>query len=296
MWISKTIREANQRRAVLKGHVGLVPTMGALHDGHLLHIQRCRALADHVLVSIFVNPTQFGPQEDFDSYPRPIKDDLATCASAGVDGVFWPNTHQMYPPQRIAINFNIPILATILEGQFRPTYFAGVCHVVCKLFNILKPHIATFGCKDYQQLKIIEALVANLAMPVQIVPIKTVRDPDGLALSSRNAYLDAAARCRALGLSKALHHAQTLIEREGQTEPTVVERAMSDILLAHQMVIDYAVVRHPRTLGKLDVINPAKPGGVVALAAGRVGHVRLIDNLLIAANRSPMPISTRPLA
>lgn len=281
MWIAKTIREARRQRDALSGRVCFVPTMGALHAGHVSLMQAGHCLADHVLVSIFVNPTQFGPAEDLTRYPRPIENDLALCEQAGVAGVFEPSVEEIYPPGRPACEVTVPALANMLEGHHRPGHFAGVCRVVAKLFNIVQPDVACFGQKDYQQLRVIQAMVNDLDMPVTIAELATVREPDGLAMSSRNVYLTPAQRHHALGLYKALSEARMLVEEEEETDPAVVETAMRQVLVAHHVEPDYAVVRHPLTLTPIDSINPKLTGGVVALIAGRLGNVRLIDNMVL---------------
>jgi pantoate--beta-alanine ligase len=258
--------------------------MGALHEGHASLIRAAKVLADDVVVSIFVNPTQFGPGEDFERYPRPLDRDLALCTQAGASGVFHPSPGEMYPGLAAgACLVTIPALAGILEGAVRPTHFQGVCRVVAKLLNIIQPDVACFGRKDYQQLKIIEAMVADLNMPVRIVGLPTVREADGLARSSRNVYLSAEQRPHAIALYQALSAARELVEQEGETDPAAVEAAMHAALAGqHVNAIDYAVVRHPQTLAPVDCIEPQITGGVVALIACRFGSVRLIDNMVLA--------------
>lgn len=281
MWIAETVAQMRQHRARLAGIVGFVPTMGALHAGHLSLIEQAARLADHVIVSIFVNPTQFGPNEDFDRYPRPIQQDLELCRQAGVHGVFHPSIAEMYPPGQIACDLDVPQLTSDLEGKFRPGHFRGVCRVVAKLFNIVQPHLACFGKKDYQQLLVVQAMTADLALPIRIVPCETVREPDGLAMSSRNSYLSPDQRRQATGIYKALCQARHMVEVLGETDPRKVEQAMHQVLLSHGFAVDYAVVRHPHTLAELDSINPQLTGPVVALIAARLGQVRLIDNMLL---------------
>jgi pantoate--beta-alanine ligase len=279
MIVRTTIEAFRAERARL-GPVAFVPTMGALHEGHLSLIRRARELADHVVVSVFVNPTQFGPHEDLEAYPRPIEHDLARCRDEGVDLVFNPSVEQMYPVDQPAVVVDVPAMTTILEGARRPGHFVGVCRVVAKLFDIVQPRLACFGRKDYQQLKVIEAMTRGLCMPIEIVGCRTIRDADGLALSSRNAYLDAAQRRRALGLSSAVREGVRLIA-DGEVDPAVVEEAMRQVMAAYDVATEYAVVRHPDTLGELDVIGA--PGDTaVCLVAGKVGDVRLIDNMSAA--------------
>lgn len=281
MQIARTIEET---RLASRGRPGppvaLVPTMGALHEGHLSLVRRARELAGRVVVSIFVNPTQFGPGEDLTRYPRPMDRDLEMCREAGVDLVFSPTVDEIYPPQEIETIIDVPSLTTILEGAQRPGHFIGVCRVVAKLLNIVQPTVACFGMKDYQQLRVVEAMVAAMCLPVSIERCPTVREPDGLAMSSRNIYLDPTQRRHALGLSKALREAEQLIG-DGEISPARVESAMRQVIQAHHIEMDYAVVRDARTLGTVDMINPALEP-VACLVAGRLGDVRLIDNVVIS--------------
>ena len=281
MQIANTVAECRARRAELAGTVALVPTMGALHKAHLALVERARALADHVAVSIFVNPTQFGPHEDYDQYPRMLETDLQRCAQAGVDLAFTPDVSQMYPPQALDTQIEVPDLSSVLEGEARPGHFAGVCRVCMKLFQIVQPDVAVFGQKDYQQLKVIEAMVDDLLLPLRIEAAPTGRESDGLAISSRNAYLTDEQRRHAVGMYRALQQARALVEDEGETDPAAVEYAMRDVLAAHHLAVRYAVVRHPATLQPLDAIEPALTGGVVALIAAHLGGVRLIDNMVL---------------
>lgn len=281
MWTAKTVADLRRQRLALKGRIAFVPTMGALHAGHIALVEAARGLADHVLVSIFVNPTQFAPHEDFNRYPRPIERDLAMCEAAGVAGVFNPGVDDVYPPAVPPCDVSIPSMAGILEGAIRPGHFAGVCRVVLKLFNLTQPHVACFGQKDLQQLRVIDAMVADLNLPLAIQPVPTLREPDGLAMSSRNVYLNPEERRHAIGLSKALKEGRALIEAGGESEPLRVEAAMRQVLLAHHIQPDYAVVRHPTTLAPLDSIDLKLTHGVALLVAGRLGSVRLIDNVLL---------------
>ena len=285
MWIAQTIDEIRAHRSKAPPPVALVPTMGALHAGHLSLIDVAKRHGKTVIVSVFVNPTQFGADEDLDSYPRPARHDLAECEAAGVDGVFQPTASEIYPPEVPASHVEVPVIADDLEGRTRPGHFAGVCRIVAKLFNIIQPDIACFGQKDFQQLRVIQAMVADLNMPIGIIECPTIRDVDGLALSSRNSYLTSEQRRHALGLFKALSEAKMMVCSAGETDPSVVERAMQQVMAAHQVEVDYAVVRHRLTLAPLDSIDMGLTGGVVALVAGRVGSVHLIDN---------MPLSIEP--
>lgn len=272
-----TITELRGYRKAVTRPIALVPTMGALHDGHIALIDAAKRLTEEVWVSIFVNPTQFGPSEDLSRYPRPIESDLAACAAAGVSVVFNPPPEEVYPPGVIASELDVPSLTAEFEGTHRPGHFVGVCRVVLKLLNLCQPTFACFGQKDYQQLRAVEAMVADLNLPVAIQRVPTVREPDGLALSSRNRYLDDEQRSHAVGLYKALQLANQMIVDDGHTDPAAVESAMQQVLRAYHITPDYAAVRHPHTLAAMDLID--RP--VVALIAGRLGPVRLLDNLII---------------
>lgn len=272
-----TIAELREHRRSVAEPIALVPTMGALHAGHLELIEQAKRLSDTVWVSIFVNPAQFGPNEDLARYPRPIEDDLAACERLGVSAVFHPEPDEVYPPSAVPSTVDVPSLTGEFEGAHRPGHFAGVCRVVLKLFNLCQPRYACFGQKDYQQLVVIEALTADLNLPIAIHRVPTVRESDGLAMSSRNRYLSEDERAHAVGLYKALCLAERMIKEDGHLDPSAVESAMAQALAAHHIQPDYAALRDPRTLAPLDTID--RP--VVALVAGRLGPVRLLDNLLI---------------
>ncbi|MEM6755847.1 MAG: pantoate--beta-alanine ligase [Planctomycetota bacterium] len=263
--------------------LALVPTMGALHDGHLALIDRARdpeATHDRparaVVVSVFVNPTQFGPGEDFDRYPRDLERDLALLSKRSVDAVFTPTADQLYPPGRPEVAIDLPELTAPLEGEHRPGHFAGVCRVCLKLFNLAQPDYAVFGEKDYQQLAVMRAMVADLDLPMTILACPTVREPNGVAMSSRNRYLSTVHRSHARGLSRALAAAQKA-HAHGNTDPVALEHAMQVVLTAHHLDIDYAVVRHAETLQPLDADASAPPDARLILAA-HAGKTRLIDN------------------
>ncbi len=278
MQVTTTIAETRRERSKL-GRLALVPTMGALHEGHLSLVRRAREVADHVAVSIFVNPTQFGPNEDLDRYPRPIERDLALCKSQGVSLVWNPPAEHVYPPNELETTIDVPPLTDKLEGAHRPGHFVGVCRVVTKLLNVFHPELACFGMKDFQQLRVIEAMTAAMCLPVEIVRCPTVREADGLAMSSRNQYLSDDDRRHALGLHKALEEARQLVAAE-EPDPDRVERAMRQVLEMHHAEVDYAVAREPRTLEPIDMINVALEP-VICLVAARVGNTRLIDNMLM---------------
>ncbi len=268
---------ARARRAGLV--VGLVPTMGALHDGHVRLIERCRADAGWVAVSIFVNPTQFGPNEDFTRYPRTLEDDLARCREAGADLVFAPTPQAIYPRGAPSTWVEVPGLSDVLEGASRPGHFRGVATVVLKLFEIVRPDLAVFGQKDYQQQLVIRRMVADLHVPVRIVTEPTVREPDGLAMSSRNRYLAPAERRAATVLHEALERAHRAV-REGETSANRVRQILRETIESNERVrLDYAEIADADSLEPLDRLGP--DSRAVALVAARVGATRLLDNRLL---------------
>jgi len=279
MRVIDTVEAMRRARSALPGPVGLVATMGALHDGHLAHVEALRPDVASVVVSIFVNPTQFGPHEDYSRYPRPIEDDLARCEAAGVDAVFKPPADEVYPPGGVDAAVDVPRLTRDLEATQRPGHFQGVCRVVMKLLQMIRPDVATFGRKDYQQLRVVQAMVADLAVPVRVLEVPTVREPDGLAMSSRNRYLDPAERQRALGLYRALCRARDLASG-GETDPAAVEAAMRGVLDDAGLRTDYAAVRHPFTLEPVATVGQAGQASA-ALIAARLGAVRLLDNMRV---------------
>jgi pantoate--beta-alanine ligase len=271
-----TISEMRRELSRAKGSVGLVPTMGYLHAGHMALVNRARSENDVVVVSIFVNPTQFGPQEDLDRYPRDMKRDLSMLREAGVDFVFTPEPVEMYP-EGYSSYVTVEGFSNKLEGAFRPDHFRGVATVVAKLFNIIPADRAYFGQKDAQQAVVIRQMARDLNFRHQIVVVPTVRDPDGLALSSRNAYLKPEERQAALALSKALLHARELY-CQGQRNATEIRTAIRAILDAETMIkTDYVTVSDPDSLEELDQIEGR---ALVALAA-RIGNTRLIDNIVL---------------
>ena len=283
MEIAKTIDEARAMRYSTQGKIALIPTMGALHEGHLSLVKEGFKYADNVIFYIFVNPTQFAPGEDFETYPRSIEDDLKKLEAVGVKKVFIPEIEEIYPPEEIPCEVDVEALNGLLEGEYRPHFFGGVCRVLTKMFNIVQPHYAIMGQKDYQQLQIVTAMVRDMCMPMKVIGAPTVREADGLAMSSRNAYLSEDERKHAVGIYKALKQAKNMIEEGGETDPEVIESAMKDIISAHHFdAIDYATIRHPHTLQPFDCIEPSLSGGVVALVAAHMGKTRLIDNMTIA--------------
>ena len=256
--------------------IGFVPTMGFLHEGHLSLMRRARQENDAVVASIFVNPTQFGPREDLGRYPRDAEGDWRKCESAGVDILFTPSSEEMYPPGS-TVSVTVEGLSDILEGAVRPGHFRGVATVVAKLFHIVKPHRAYFGQKDFQQCAVIKGMVKGLDLDVEVVVLPTVREPDGLAMSSRNSYLDAEQRRRATVLFRSLRAGEELI-RAGVREPEKVREKMRAVMQAEKGVeVDYTEVVDPETIAPLDPVRtPA-----VLLIAAQVGGTRLIDNLLV---------------
>jgi pantoate--beta-alanine ligase len=275
MKVLRTIAELRAERALL-GKLALVPTMGALHIGHMSLLAIAKLHAPHVAVSIFVNPTQFGPREDFSKYPRPIEADLEKCERAGVDLVFNPAPEEMYRPGLLDIAIDLPQLTGVLEGAKRPGHFKGVCQVVAKLFNIFTPNLACFGQKDYQQLRVIQALVEALDFPIDILPCPTLRDADGLAMSSRNVYLSPDERQRALSISRALRCAEDQV-RSGYRSAARLVTTMRNMLLEQRLLIDYVAAVDPLSFKTVE--NVTAPT-LLAIAA-HSGNTRLIDNTIV---------------
>jgi pantoate--beta-alanine ligase len=253
--------------------VGFVPTMGYLHRGHMELVKLSKLQNEVTVVSIYVNPLQFGAGEDYERYPRDLERDLAMCEDAGVDVVFAPEDQEMYP-QLPSVKIDIPGLTDRLEGAYRPGHFNGVAIVVLKLLHIVQPDRAYFGEKDYQQLKVVERLVKDLSLPVEIVPVPTVREEDGLACSSRNVYLSPEERQSALAIYKSFLLAQKLFQ-SGNTDANLLKEAIKDFLLKHPHVrkIDYVEI----TDGELNPVEEVKEGDRI-LVALYVGSTRLIDN------------------
>ena len=276
----ETITELDALRARVSGwkqqglRVGFVPTMGNLHAGHYSLVMLARQYADRVVSSVFVNPTQFGPNEDFTRYPRTPEADMSGLEGAGCDVLWLPTVESMYPfGVELAARVHVPGVSSVLEGAHRPGHLDGVCTVVSRLFNQVQPDVAAFGKKDFQQLAVIRQMVTDLAFPVQLLPGSIVREPDGLAMSSRNQYLSADERPRAAEIRKAL-----LAMRDALVAGTPragVEAAAAKQLADAGFVVDYTVVRRP------DLSEPedGEAGPRVALVAARLGRTRLIDNL-----------------
>jgi pantoate--beta-alanine ligase len=255
--------------------IGLVPTMGALHDGHLSLVQLAKRHADLVVASIFVNPTQFGPNEDLSRYPRDLDGDAKKLAAAGCDLVFAPETQAMYPAG-FETEVKVTKTSTGLCGDVRPGHFQGVATVVLKLFHIVRPDIAVFGEKDYQQLSVIRALVRDLSLDVEILGAPLVRDPDGLAMSSRNAFLSREDRRRALSLSRGLRKAQAAYAAGEKAGAILLEAARQEMAL-ESIAPEYLELRSATDLKPLDRAD----GPAIILTAARVGSTRLIDNLIL---------------
>jgi len=272
MKILTSPQTAKEYRKNLKGSIGFVPTMGALHEGHLSLIKKAREENDYVIVSIFVNPTQFLPGEDFNKYPRRLEADFEICKRAGVDAVFTPNAKDMYIDDEVLIKAP-KIKGYILEGFFRPGHFDGVLQVVNKLFNIIRPTRAYFGKKDAQQLYLIKQMVNNFFFDIEIVEGETIREKDGLALSSRNIYLNENERIRALSISKALKRAAKLSLSIKDVEE--IKKEMIKILDVDELQYIAFVDRN------FNYIKEIQPNNTIILIAAYIGNTRLIDNIWI---------------
>ena len=271
---SERVRQSGRR-------LGFVPTMGYLHEGHLSLMREAAGRCDVVMASIFVNPTQFGPKEDLARYPRDFEGDLAKCQSAGVQAVFAPDESEMYPPGAQTW-VEVTDVSRGLCGEKRPGHFRGVATVVLKLFNLTRPHAAFFGEKDFQQLKVIETLARDLFCGVEVVGMPTVREADGLAMSSRNAYLSAPERERALALYRGLSAARVMAEG-GQAEVRELVMAVRAELERAGVREDYVEIVDPQTLRPLARLEPGQRAR--ALVAGWLGQTRLIDNLPLEGSR-----------
>ena len=271
------VREAVGEARKAASRIAFVPTMGALHDGHLSLVERARREAAFTVMSIFVNPLQFGPKEDLSRYPRPVEHDEQLAREAGVDLLFRPSVEEMYPGDR-----NVSVVAGKLggdwEGASRPGHFDGVLTVVAKLFNIVQPDVAVFGRKDLQQAALVRALIRDLDIPLELVVAPIVRERDGIAMSSRNRYLDSTDRARATALSRALHDVKERYQR-GERSVAALEAAGLEILRTEPSIdIDYFAVIDGTTFER-----PAEAGErSAAIVAARVGTTRLIDNVMLA--------------
>ena len=277
MKVLRSIADTRAALAEAPRPIGFVPTMGALHEGHLSLVAAARDRSETVVMSIFVNPLQFGPNEDFARYPRPEEEDVAAAEAAGVDFVFMPSVEEMYPDDR-STTVHVAGVTERFEGAIRPDHFDGVATVVAKLFGIVGSELAFFGRKDAQQLAVVRRMAADLSIPVEIVGCETVREADGLAMSSRNVYLSDDERRRSLSLWAALQAgAEALREGAGVAE---AEERMTGVLTAETDAVDYAAVVDP------DTFEAARSGGrQLLIVAARLGNTRLIDNLLVEDNR-----------
>jgi pantoate--beta-alanine ligase len=276
--VAESAAQLHDLVAGLPGPVALVPTMGALHEGHRALVRAARERAGGVVVSVFVNPTQFGAGEDLDRYPRTWDADLAALTEEGADVVFHPPVEEVYPPGALGVTVDPGPLGGVLEGAVRPGHFAGVLTVVAKLFGLARPDVALFGEKDYQQLTLVRAMVRELALPVEVVGVPTVREDDGMALSSRNRYLAPEERARAATLNRALRAGADAGPRGADA---VLAAAGEVLATAPELVPDYLALTDP-DLGPAPAAGPAR-----LLAAVRAGGTRLLDNtpVLLGATR-----------
>jgi pantoate--beta-alanine ligase len=275
----RVIHTIAQLRQALAGaaSTAFVPTMGNLHEGHLSLVKLAKEHGGPVIASIFVNRLQFSPHEDFDTYPRTLESDCEMLRAVGCNFVFAPSDAELFPePQAYKVQAPAE-LADILEGHFRPGFFTDVCTVVLKLFNCVQPRVAVFGKKDYQQLMVIRGMVQQLALPIEIVVGETSRAKDGLALSSRNGYLDAVQRVEAVALSRELSGISAEVRR-GRRDWSAMEEAAMQSLVARGWQPDYVAIRR-----RTDLAPPANGGALVVLAAARIGSTRLIDNVELDA-------------
>lgn len=262
--------------------IGFVPTMGNLHDGHLSLVELAKQQADRVVVSIFVNPLQFGPDEDFDSYPRTFESDQGKLLSAGVDAVFYPAVAEMYPHGQVQTMVSVPeTLTNLLEGESRPGHFDGVTTVVAKLFNMVQPDVAVFGQKDFQQCCVIERMVSDLALPIELVRAPIARAEDGLALSSRNQYLTASQRVIAPKLHTVLTDVAAALESGNLNFNQLQQAAQQQLLLDGFDSVDYVQIVHPESL----LPSSVEDAEFAVLGVARLGSTRLLDNILINKTR-----------
>ena len=258
--------------------IAFVPTMGYLHEGHLTLLKEGRDICDHLILSIFVNPTQFGPNEDLDAYPRDAERDQKVARKAGVDTIFMPTNEMMYGPD-YQTYVTLEKLPHHLCGLSRPVHFRGVATVVTKLFNIVQPHVAIFGQKDFQQLAVIRQMVEDLDFNIKIQGVPTVREPDGLAKSSRNAYLTAEQRQNAVALYQSLQESQNMVGKGEKKAATIIDKAQQTILSVPDAEIDYIKLCDPKTLEDVETIT----GPTLMALAVKIGQTRLIDNKVLEA-------------
>jgi pantoate--beta-alanine ligase len=278
----QTVQDAPALRAAIRGWrskgqtVGFVPTMGNLHAGHQSLIKLARARNERVVASVFVNPTQFGPNEDFERYPRTLVQDQAALAEQDCDLLFAPDVATMYPfGHEQSVSVRVPQITDTLEGAHRPGHFDGMATVVCKLFNLVQPDVAVFGQKDFQQLKVVERMVRDLSLPVKVMAAPILRADDGLALSSRNQYLSVEERARAPLIHDTLQKMRELLDKGHPWQ--ALEQAAAARLVRAGFVPDYVAIRRTEDLAEPE---PGQREGLIALVAARMGSTRLIDNLL----------------
>jgi pantoate--beta-alanine ligase len=274
-------RQACEDARAAQRHVGLVPTMGALHDGHFSLIDEAKSRADFIALTLFVNPLQFAPGEDLERYPRSFESDLAGCRERGVDVVFAPEPGAMYSPE-FQTEVSVKGISEPLEGGFRPSHFDGVTTVVTKLFNLAGPCVAMFGRKDYQQWKVLSRMALDLDMPIEVVGCPIIREADGLALSSRNRYLSASDRTRALGIVSGLRQAFDAWEH-GERDPDALRSLAEKRVREAFDRVDYVAAVDPETL---EAPSPS-PGRMLIAVAAHLGRTRLIDNVVLGEDTRP---------
>lgn len=275
------LRKVLDSRRASGATIGLVPTMGYLHEGHISLMARARSECDVVVATIFVNPLQFGPSEDLSSYPRDLERDRQLAVGAGVDFLFVPEVTEMYP-QAVVTTVSVSGVSEEMEGATRPTHFSGVATVVAKILNIVGATRAYFGEKDFQQLAVVKRMVSDLSFPVEVVGCETIREPDGLALSSRNAYLSEIERQSATVLKRALDTGAKAIA-SGERNGNAIRQLMSDVVAKEPLVsLDYAQVANPDTLEAVHDLSPYGGQNVRLLIAAQVGKPRLLDNISAA--------------
>jgi len=274
-------RQACEDARAAQRHVGLVPTMGALHDGHFSLIDEAKSRADFIALTLFVNPLQFAPGEDLERYPRSFESDLAGCRERGVDVVFAPEPGAMYSPE-FQTEVSVKGISEPLEGGFRPSHFDGVTTVVTKLFNLAGPCVAMFGRKDYQQWKVLSRMALDLDMPIEVLGCPIIREADGLALSSRNRYLSASDRMRALGIVSGLRQAFDAWEH-GERDPDALRSLAEKRVREAFDRVDYVAAVDPETL---EAPSPS-PGRMLIAVAAHLGRTRLIDNVVLGEDTRP---------
>ena len=280
MKVIESAGEMRRARVELRGRVALVPTMGALHAGHISLVRHAHGLADHVVASLFVNPAQFGPSEDFSSYPRPRKRDLELFREAGVEIVFAPAVEEVYPPGE-STRVDPGAIGRVLEGAHRPGHFTGVSTVVAKLFAIVRPDVAVFGEKDAQQVRVIRQITRDLLLGVEIAVAPTVREPDGLAMSSRNAFLKPSERAVAPVVHLALGAARAAWDRGERRGDALRQAALTVLAEVPAATVQYVSVADPDTLAELDDVK----GAALVSMAVQLGTTRLIDNITLGGSQ-----------